>query len=798
MNCRPSLLIFAFIGVLACRPVTAAEPVNVVVVGDSTVSEYPPERPDRGWGHYLEERFRPGTVAVTNLAVPGRSTKTFIAEGRWQKALQLNPTYVFIQFGHNDSHAAKNPEATDAATSYKANLKRYIDDARAIGATPILVTPMVRRTFDSDGQFTEAPSPGNRPLGDYARAMKEVGVENGVPVIDLYASSKALVEKLGAAASAELANRPGDNTHFNEKGARAMADLVIAQLPAAAPDLARRLKPATPPAETKDGGSAESEVRPSGKIPGKAATEPEKISPPQPEAPMPKLVERNGHHALLVDGQPFFVLGGQSHNSSAWPALLPQVWDAIEGMHANTLEIPIYWQQIEPQEGTFDFSLLDTIVTQAREHNVRVVLLWFATWKNGNTDYTPDWVKLQPLKYPHMLDRNGRTVMSPSPHAETTLAADAKAFAATMSHLKSFDPQHTVIMVQVENEPGTYGTPRDFSPAAEELFQAPVPAPLLRPEVLKALNKPADAKGTWSQVFGDDADEFFHAWSVAGYINRVAEAGQAVNPLPMYVNVALEGEPGGAMPNVIPIYKAAAPAIGVLAPDIYQQPDKGMKTIERYDRPDNPLFVPETFGSVDYLFEVIRRGGIGFSPFGVDRGLPNAEPGPNPRVSPLAATYAMLRLADRELGKWIFEQRVHVATVTEQAPNQDVSLGRWKATVSFGARRRGGPPEPATPATTAAPQRGPDGGAGATPKPGGRALIAQLGENEIVVMATQCRVALSGANPDQPWQFLKVEEGYFKDGSFHLIRLRNGDEVGWSTVTVGADPVLLRITLTSW
>src|SRR3972149_11370407 len=214
---------------------------------------------------------------------------------------------------------------------------------------------------------------------------------------------------------------------------------------------------------------------------------------------LPHLVHKNGRHALIVDGQPFFMLGGQAHNSSAWPGLLTQVWSTIEAMHANTLEIPIYWQQVEPQEGTFDFSVVDIIIKQAREHNARLVLLWFATWKNGNTDYTPNWVKLNPKKYPHIVGRDGEIVISPSPHAKITMEADAKAFTAVMKHLKDFDPQHTVIMVQVENEPGTYGSTRDFSEEAEKLFQGPVSAALLKPEVLKALNKPTDAKGTWLQ-----------------------------------------------------------------------------------------------------------------------------------------------------------------------------------------------------------------------------------------------------------------------------------------------------------
>ena len=521
---------------------------------------------------------------------------------------------------------------------------------------------------------------------------------------------------------------------------------------------------------------------------------------------LPHLVHKNGRHALIVDGQPFFMLGGQAHNSSAWPGLLTQVWSTIEAMHANTLEIPIYWQQIEPEEGTFDFSILDTIIKQARERDVRLVLLWFATWKNGNTDYTPNWVKLNPKKYPHIVGRDGEIVISPSPHAKTTMEADAKAFTAVMKHLKDFDPQHTVIMVQVENEPGTYGSTRDFSEEAEKLFQGPVPAALLKPEVLKALNKPTDAKGTWLQVFGSDADEFFHAWSVASYINYVAAAGKAVNPLPMYVNVALEGEPGGAMHNVIPIYKVAAPAISVLAPDIYQPMEKAMKFMEYYDRPDNPLFVPETFPSVDYLYEVIRRGGIGFSPFGVDRipANPSAEVGAGSRVSPLATQYDLLQLGDRELAKWIFEDRIHVVKVTEQNAQKEVDLGDWKARIYFSTGRGWGPP----PAFQPEAADGSEGETeeetgfsfGAPPKPSGRVLIAQLGQNEFVVMATQCRVAFqsSGANKGKSWQFLKVEEGLYEDGTFKLLRLRNGDEVGWATMSFDTEPALLRISMTAW
>jgi len=212
-----------------------AAPLRVVLIGDSTVCDYPPAHANRGWGQFIGEHFQPGAVTILNLAAAGRSTKTFIQEGRWQKALDAKSAYILIQFGHNDSHSPEKPEATNAATDYRDYLRRYIDEARKAGAIPILITPMVRRTFGPDGKLTDALAP-------YAEAMKAVAGEKHAAVIDLHAYSAALVEKLGPAASAAMANKPGDVTHFNEKGARAMADLIIQGLLAADPKLARLLK----------------------------------------------------------------------------------------------------------------------------------------------------------------------------------------------------------------------------------------------------------------------------------------------------------------------------------------------------------------------------------------------------------------------------------------------------------------------------------------------------------------------------------------------------------------------------
>ncbi len=254
IHVRGISLIAMLIAWLICAASASAQaPLRIVLVGDSTVSDYPATRPDRGWGQFVEERFRAGAVKVINLAAPGRSTKTFIEEGRWRQALAEKPHYVIIQFGHNDSHAPQNPESTDAATDYKAYLRRYVEESRATGATPILVTPVVRRTFDARGRIIEAQPPPNRPLIDYTDAMKEVGREKHVATIDLYAASKALSESLGPAASAEMANRQGDVTHFNETGARAIADLVVRELPREAPKLKAYLKPTPALTVTSDG-----------------------------------------------------------------------------------------------------------------------------------------------------------------------------------------------------------------------------------------------------------------------------------------------------------------------------------------------------------------------------------------------------------------------------------------------------------------------------------------------------------------------------------------------------------------
>lgn len=508
---------------------------------------------------------------------------------------------------------------------------------------------------------------------------------------------------------------------------------------------------------------------------------------------IPQIIEKDGRHALLVDGKPFFILGGQAHNSSGWPGMLPHVWTAIEAMHANTLEVPIYWEEIEPEERKFDFSLIDTLLIQARQHNVRLVLLWFATWKNGSNHYMPLWMKTNFTKYPNITGKDGKPVDSPSPLYKATLDADKKAFTAVMKYLKNADAQHTVIMMQVENESGAWGSVRDYSPTAQKLFAENVPASLLAPSVLKALNVPVGAKGSWQNVFGDRADEYFQAWYVARFIGEVAAAGKAEYPLPMYTNAALRDpltnpmantyESGGPTDNVIPVWKAAAPAIDFLAPDIYLNgSEKILKVIDLYSRPDNALFVPEAAlnsDKVKYLYDVIAHGGIGFSPFGIDDNGAGKTPDEiAEKLAPFANEYAMIAPMMRELAQWSFDGKIKAVTEREDFAQQSIDLGDWKALITFGGSGRAN----AAPVNTV---------------PKGKMMIVQLSENKLILIGTDCHITFepAGKNEGKAWQYGQVEEGKYENGEFKLLRIQNGDETDWGGPGFGKSPTVLRTTL---
>ena len=297
-------------------------------------------------------------------------------------------------------------------------------------------------------------------------------------------------------------------------------------------------------------------------------------------------------------------------------------------------------------------------------------------------------------------------------------------------------------------------------------------------------------------MFGKDADEFFHAWSVARFIGQVAAAGKAEYPLPLYVNAALRDpltqpaagtyESGGPTDNVLDIWKAAAPAVDLLAPDIYMDDSaRYLKVLDLYARPDNALFVPETSRTPAvsrYFFAALARGAIGWSPFGIDgqsADATSAPPAGDPAWEPFAVNYRAVGPMMREIARLGFEGRLHAAVEEKGEPQKTLALGRWRAVVTFG------PP-------TFGYGRSPNG----NPEPVGRVLVAALGENELLVTGYLCRVdfEVADAATGAQREFLRVEEVRYEGGAFRPVRIWNGDETDWA-LNFGSAPQVLRVQL---
>ena len=294
----------------------------------------------------------------------------------------------------------------------------------------------------------------------------------------------------------------------------------------------------------------------------------------------------NVNRVFTVNGEPFFPVGGQARNSSGYnEAESETAFRAVKAMNGNTLEIPVYWEQVEPVEGEFDFASVDSLLASARRHGLKLILLWFASWKNGDMDYAPSWVKRNPARFKRLTAPSGKTVWDLSPHCPANWEADSRAFAAFCRHLKAVDTgEGTVIAIQVQNEPGLFGSDRDYGSEGEAEFRRPVPAELIdrmkaagRGRVFDLWQAAGGVEaGSWPEVFGWSGGELLSAWSIARYIDRVAAAGKAHLNVPMLVNVWLGEErwrvpgdnypAGGAVIKVLDVYKWFAPNIDLIIP----------------------------------------------------------------------------------------------------------------------------------------------------------------------------------------------------------------------------------------
>ncbi|RME71419.1 MAG: glycoside hydrolase family 42 [Verrucomicrobia bacterium] len=496
----------------------------------------------------------------------------------------------------------------------------------------------------------------------------------------------------------------------------------------------------------------------------------------------PVLRGRGRRAQLIVDDRPFLILGGELHNSSAsCLRYMAPVWERLRRLHLNTVLAPVTWEQLEPAEGCFDFALVDGLIQQARRHGLRLILLWFGTWKNGMSSYAPAWVKRDCDRFPRVRTAQDVPLAIISPFCPEALAADRAAFAALMRHLVEIDgDRHTVIMVQVENEVGVLGDSRDHSAAANAAFASPVSACLIRhlernraaadsPPVQRWLENGAKAHGTWTELFGPglETDEIFMAWHYARYIDTVAAAGKAEYPLPMFVNAWLssldhaeagfasggqkpgEWPSGGPLPQTMDIWLAAAPHLDLLAPDIYQPQFDAWCRL--YTARDNPLFIPEMNwdqrAARQFFLALGAHHALGVSPFAID----SLEPADD---NPIRRSYRVLE----QIAPLILEHRgtdpMPGFVLDETCPRITRQLGGCTLEITL------------------------DEGFGQNAHEGGGLIIAE-GDDTFLGggFGFQVQFLPTEAAPERIG-ILAIDEGTFVSGRWTPGRRLNGDEAG--------------------
>jgi hypothetical protein len=526
---------------------------------------------------------------------------------------------------------------------------------------------------------------------------------------------------------------------------------------------------------------------------------------------IPRLRKQGTATQLVVDGKPFLILGGELGNSTASDVeRLRPVWAKLRAMNLNTVVAPVYWEFLEPREGQFDFTLVDSLIAQARANEMRLVLLWFGSWKNSMSSYVPEYVKLDQTRFPRTEATRGQGQEILSPFHAANWEADARGFAALMRHLRAFDgSRHTVLMVQVENETGMIPEARDHSAVADSLFARAVPQ-----ELLAYLDKHRDAlapelhdrwavrgnrtSGTWEEVFGPGVhtDELFMAWHFARYHEHVAAAGKREYPLPMYANAALI-RPGylpgryvsaGPLPHLIDVWRAASPSTDFIAPDIYF-PNVAEWT-EKYTRSANPLFIPEARLTpqvgVDAFYVFGKHNAIGYSPFAIEGASPEQGAGRTlARAFGLLAQFSPLIAQHQGRGTiaGVMPPAAFDGTVDEAPQTVSLTGAEYSLNVSFA--NPPGPPTAAQPAAngpvsfspglpgatlsapqTAAPPSAPRGG-----------LIVMLSPSEFLIAGTGMVVTFTPNGPGAPIAgILAADQVEYKNGQWERGLRMNGDQ----------------------
>jgi len=511
---------------------------------------------------------------------------------------------------------------------------------------------------------------------------------------------------------------------------------------------------------------------------------------------------------FMVEGKPFYPVGGESYNSSGYNDRESEAaFKNTKLLHGNTLEIPVYWEQVEPKEGTFDFTSVDALLVSARRYNVKLILLWFATWKNGNMDYVPAWVKTNPQRFKRVIDAHGEGLWNLSAHCKATLEADSKAFAEFCKHLKTQDSaEHTVIALQVENEPDIIGSDRDYSPEGEVAFKSPVP-PMFIAAMKKYGKGPvynmwqksgSKESGAWPELFARAAEAGYLmcTWSIARYIDGVAEAGKAVYNIPMFINLWMKQEFLDTEMRM-DIFRWATPHVDMIGPDNYRQDFETICAIHARD--DNPFFMPETNGDQNMFLAIADYNLIGYFFYGVERITAtdgSIRPESQMLVDRVRCTAAVVLLLLKFQGTGKIHAVIHQnQLMQDQLSSRRLDLDGYVGLVEFGERK--------------APSLRKDWrhrvGVGPTEPTNinrGNGLIIQASRNEFYLVGANYRLFLYPKSYlaqiqtsllVTPGHFISVDEGYFdQNGEFVVDRRRNGDDISFG-LWVEPDIGVLRV-----
>jgi hypothetical protein len=568
--------------------------------------------------------------------------------------------------------------------------------------------------------------------------------------------------------------------------------------------------------------------------------------PARAASDVPQLRRQGSATQLIVDGKPFLALAGELGNNTATSMEnMEAVWPRLVEGNLNCLLVAVHWAQVEPEEGKYDFALTDSLLQEARRNHLKLVLLWFGSWKNGLSSYAPYWVKKDYRRFPLIRLKGGKTLELLSTFGSATRDAESRAYRALMRHLKEVDARdNTVIAMQIENEVGVLRDSRDRCEMANQAFAAPVPTELMeylqkhKSALAPELREVWDANGsrtagTWEQVFGPGrpkdldmplrttspplskdeydtgwrklhwpADEVFMAWHYARYVNRIAEEGKAEYGIPVFVNAWLQ-QPlmawpgtypsGGPVPQVHDIWRAGAPEIDMLAPDLYLPEFDDV--CARFTRNGNPLFIPETRASVSNVMMAFgKHNAIGYSPFGVERGA-----GVN---RDLAAAYRVIAQMAPVIVAHQGRGSMTGVRMRQGDPPKQFRLGDYMLTATYlGSGRVPIAPEPpeaqgVAPARTQPVALGVEGAGNSTTPMEAAAIVVVAGADEYYMGGGGIRFDISPATPGPALAGLGiVQEGKFVNGKWVIVRQLGGDDIGQGEFLPLRPNTILRVLL---